>query len=173
MGENDSGQSHHELIDELIEKRKEISLGGGQKRIDSQHAKGKLTARERILQLLDEGSFHEIDAYWTHRHTDFGMDENRYEGDSVVVGYGKIDGRECCSLATYGIDDHNGIVPLIMRFLQDMGAQETIIVLYFGIIYIAQDPIILQVAWIRWNGYGRPNNSRWHKCIRRRGGLGI
>ncbi len=89
-------QTHQELIEELKQKREKISLGGGQKRIDSQHAKGKLTARERILQLVDEGSFHEIDAYWTHRHTDFEMDDKRYEGDSVVVGYGKIDGRMVC-----------------------------------------------------------------------------
>ena len=71
-------------------------MGGGQKRIDSQHAKGKQTARERILQLLDEGSFHEIDSYWTHRHSDFDMEDQRFEGDSVVVGYGKIDGRMVC-----------------------------------------------------------------------------
>ena len=96
MSQNNKKIDHAELIEELVEKRKQISLGGGQKRIDSQHAKGKLTARERILQLVDEGSFHEIDAYWTHRHTDFGMDEQRYEGDSVVVGYGKIDGRMVC-----------------------------------------------------------------------------
>jgi len=89
-------QTHHEMIEELQQKREKISLGGGQKRIDAQHAKGKLTARERILQLVDEGSFHEIDAYWTHRHTDFGMEDKRFEGDSVVVGYGKIDGRMVC-----------------------------------------------------------------------------
>ena len=96
MPEKPKNPSHAELIEELVEKRKQISLGGGQKRVDTQHAKGKLTARERILQLLDAGSFYEIDAYWTHRHTDFGMGEQRYEGDSVVVGYGKIDGRMVC-----------------------------------------------------------------------------
>ncbi|MEW6717275.1 MAG: acyl-CoA carboxylase subunit beta [Chloroflexota bacterium] len=84
---------------ELVEKRKAIQLGGGEDKIESQHAKGKQTARERILSLLDEGSFREIDAYWTHRHTDFGMDEQRYPGDSVVVGYGKIDGRMVCVFA--------------------------------------------------------------------------
>jgi acetyl-CoA carboxylase carboxyltransferase component len=88
--------AHQELIDELIQKREEIKLGGGQERIDAQRAKGKQTARERIVQLLDKGSFREIDAYWTHRHTDFGMDKKRYKGDAVVIGYGKIDGRMVC-----------------------------------------------------------------------------
>ena len=88
--------TQQDLIDELVEKRKQIKLGGGQKRIDSQHTKGKQTARERITQLLDEGSFREIDAYLTHRHSDFGMEKKRYEGDAVVIGYGKIDGRMVC-----------------------------------------------------------------------------
>jgi acetyl-CoA carboxylase carboxyltransferase component len=96
MADDVKCQNSQKLIEELVETRERISLGGGQKRIDSQHAKGKLTARERILQLVDEGSFNEIDAYWTHRHTDFGMGEQRYEGDSVVVGFGKIDGRMVC-----------------------------------------------------------------------------
>ncbi len=96
MDEESNDQSHRDLIEELVEKREQIKQGGGQKRIDSQHAKGKLTARERIHQLLDPGTFHEIDAYWTHRHADFGMDKKRYAGDSVVVGYGKIDGRMVC-----------------------------------------------------------------------------
>jgi len=88
--------THQELIDELIQKREMIKLGGGQKKIDVQHAKGKQTARERITQLLDKGSFREIDSYLTHRHSDFGMDERRFEGDAVVTGYGKIDGRMVC-----------------------------------------------------------------------------
>ena len=96
MDQEKRDQTYQELIDELIEKRAKIRLGGGQERIDSQHAKGKQTARERILQLLDKGSFREIDAYLTHRHTDFGMEEKRYEGDAVVIGYGKIDGRMVC-----------------------------------------------------------------------------
>ena len=90
---------HQSLITELEEARQKIAKGGGQKRIDAQHAKGKQTARERILQLLDEGSFREVDAYWTHRHSDFGMNEKRYSGDSVVVGFGKIDGRMVCVYA--------------------------------------------------------------------------
>jgi acetyl-CoA/propionyl-CoA carboxylase carboxyl transferase subunit len=87
---------HQDLISELHERREKLKQGGGPKRIEAQHGKGKLTARERLSRLLDDGSFHEIDAYVTHRHTDFGMDENRYPGDSVVVGFGKIDGRPVC-----------------------------------------------------------------------------
>jgi len=96
MDQEHEDQSHQELIDELKEKREKIKLGGGQKRIESQHAKGKQTARGRIAQLLDEGTFREVDAYLTHRHSDFGMDKKRYEGDAVVIGYGKIDGRMVC-----------------------------------------------------------------------------
>jgi acetyl-CoA carboxylase carboxyltransferase component len=96
MNPDSQDKEHDELIEELAEKRARIRMGGGQKRIDAQHAKGKRTARERINELLDPGSFHEIDAHWTHRHTEFGMQEKRYPGDSVVVGYGKIDGRMVC-----------------------------------------------------------------------------
>ncbi len=87
---------HQALIKELKEWREKIQQAGGAKRIEAQHAKGKLAARERILRLLDEGSFQEIDAYMTHRHSDFGMDEHRHPGDSVVVGFGKIGGRAVC-----------------------------------------------------------------------------
>lgn len=90
---------HEALIKELKEQREKIKQGGGPKRIEAQHAKGKLTARERITRLLDEGSFQEIDAYMTHRHTDFGMDQKRYPGDSVVAGFGKINGRVMCVYA--------------------------------------------------------------------------
>ncbi len=90
---------HANLIARLIEQRKKIQQGGGQARIDAQHSKGKLTARERILKLLDEGTFQEIDAYITHRHSDFGMADQRYPGDSVVIGFGKIDGRRVCVAA--------------------------------------------------------------------------
>ena len=96
MAEEGKDPTPEELIDELTQKRAEIKQGGGEKRIEAQHVKGKQTARERIHQLLDEGTFHEIDAYWTHRHSDFGMGEKRHEGDSVVIGYGKIDGRMVC-----------------------------------------------------------------------------
>ena len=80
-------------IKQLLEKRVEAKLGGGQKRIDSQHAKGKLTARERIEILLDEGSFEEFDMFVTHRCTDFDMQNQIFLSDGVVTGYGTIDGR--------------------------------------------------------------------------------
>ncbi len=80
-------------IKELLAKREQAKLGGGQKRIDSQHAKGKLTARERIDLLLDEGSFEEFDMFVTHRCTDFGLENEQYMSDGVVTGYGTIDGR--------------------------------------------------------------------------------
>ena len=80
-------------IQELLEKRNEARLGGGQKRIDSQHAKGKMTARERIALLLDEGSFEETDMFVTHRTVDFGLDKQQFLGDGVVTGHGTIDGR--------------------------------------------------------------------------------
>lgn len=77
----------------LKAKLKEGKLGGGQQRIDQQHKKGKLTARERIECLMDEGSFEEIGALVTHRSIDFGMGEQKYYGDGVVTGHGTIDGR--------------------------------------------------------------------------------
>ncbi len=89
-------RTHEALIKELQQQQKKARMGGGQARIDAQHAKGKLTARERVEQLVDEGTFQEIDSYWTHRHQDFGLDEKKIAGDSVVVGFGKIDGRVVC-----------------------------------------------------------------------------
>jgi len=77
----------------LIQKREEAALGGGQARIDAQHKKGKLTARERIQLLVDEGTFCEIGAFVTHRSTDFGMEKQQFLGDGVVTGYGKVNGR--------------------------------------------------------------------------------
>jgi len=83
-----------EKIQELIDKRAEARLGGGEKAIEKQHAKGKYTARERIAQLLDEGSFEELDMFVTYRCTNFGMGEKKHPlGDGVVTGYGTIDGR--------------------------------------------------------------------------------
>ena len=83
----------HDIIDQLADKRGAACLGGGQKRIDSQHAKGKLSARERIELLLDAGSFEEWDMFKEHRCTDFGMAEQQVPGDGVVTGYGTINGR--------------------------------------------------------------------------------
>jgi propionyl-CoA carboxylase beta chain len=79
---------------ELLERRvAESEQGGGEKRVKAQHAKGKLSARERLDLLLDEGSFVEFDRFVVHRSTDFGLDQEHYYGDGVVTGYGRIDGR--------------------------------------------------------------------------------
>lgn len=77
----------------LKQKREEALLGGGKARIESQHKKGKLTARERLHFLMDEGSFQEIGMLVAHRSTDFGMENEKYPGDGVVTGYGTINGR--------------------------------------------------------------------------------
>ncbi|HEY0582370.1 MAG TPA: acyl-CoA carboxylase subunit beta [Chloroflexota bacterium] len=82
-----------EKIEHLRELREQASLGGGERRIEAQHAKGKLTARERIDLLLDPGSFVEIDQFVSHRSTSFGLDNEHYYGDGVVTGYGRVDGR--------------------------------------------------------------------------------
>lgn len=80
-------------IKKLIDLRNEAKLGGGQKRIDKQHEQGKLTARERIETLLDDGSFEELDMFVTHRCSNFGLEKTKYKGDGVVTGHGTIDGR--------------------------------------------------------------------------------
>ena len=85
--------SIEEKVERLSKLRAEAKLGGGQRRIEQQHARGKLTARERIALLLDEGTFEELDAFVTHRSTEFGLDDQHYLGDAVVTGYGQIDGR--------------------------------------------------------------------------------
>lgn len=77
----------------LKQKRAEANLGGGKARIESQHKKGKLTARERLHFLMDEGSFQEIGMLVAHRSTDFGMENEQYPGDGVITGYGTISGR--------------------------------------------------------------------------------
>ncbi len=82
-----------ENIEKLVERRAKARLGGGAKRIDAQHAKGKLTARERLALLLDEGSFEEYDMFVQHRCTNFGMEKSHTDGDGVVTGCGTIDGR--------------------------------------------------------------------------------
>ncbi len=85
--------STQEKIKKLIDLRAEAKLGGGLKRIQSQHRKGKFTARERIELLLDEGSFEEFDMFVTHRCTNFGIEKTKFLGDGVVTGSGTIDGR--------------------------------------------------------------------------------
>ena len=84
----------HDLNQDLLRRREMVRRGGGPEAVHKQHEKGKLTARERIDRLLDPGSFEEVDPYITHRHTAFGLDEKRCPGDSVVVGFGRIDGRK-------------------------------------------------------------------------------
>ena len=82
-----------DILQELEDRRADARLGGGEKRIAAQHSKGKLTARERIDLLLDEGSFEEFDMFVAHRCTDFGMEQDRPAGDGVVTGWGTINGR--------------------------------------------------------------------------------
>jgi len=85
--------SNQEKIKELIDLREQAKLGGGPKRIETQHKKGKYTARERIEMLVDEGSFEEFDMFVSHRCIDFGLEKESYLSDGVVTGYGTIDGR--------------------------------------------------------------------------------
>ena len=80
-------------LDQLRTLRDEAQQGGGAQRIDQQHARGKLLARERLDLLLDDGSFTELDAFVTHRASEFGLDQERYLGDGVITGFGRIDGR--------------------------------------------------------------------------------
>ena len=82
-----------DILEELERRRDQARLGGGQKRIDAQHAKGKLTARERVDLLLDEESFEEMDMFVEHRCAEFGMDKQSFPGDSVVTGSGTVNGR--------------------------------------------------------------------------------
>lgn len=82
------------ILEQVEARRAEARAGGGQRRIDAQHGKGKLTARERIEVLLDEDSFEEYDMYVTHRCVDFGMDSQKVAGDGVVTGWGTINGRQ-------------------------------------------------------------------------------
>ena len=82
-----------DILKKLEEKREQARAGGGKKRVDSQHKKGKLTARERLEMLLDPDSFEEWDMFMEHRCTDFGMNEQTIPGDGVVTGYGTINGR--------------------------------------------------------------------------------
>lgn len=85
--------NRQDKVKQLIELREKAKLGGGEKRIDAQHKKGKLTARERIDILLDEGSFEEYDMFVTHRTEDFGLGDQKFLSDGVITGHGTIDGR--------------------------------------------------------------------------------
>jgi propionyl-CoA carboxylase beta chain len=83
----------YEKINELYDRRREVELGGGDERIEKQHEKGKLTARERIELLVDEGTFVELNPFIEHRSRDFGLEGKKGPGDGVVTGYGKVNGR--------------------------------------------------------------------------------
>src|SRR5690242_7535152 len=85
--------STRDKLEQLEKRRAESEQGGGADRLKAQHAKGKLSARERLDTLLDEGSFVELDRFVTHRSTDFGLDKQLFYGDGVVTGHGQIDGR--------------------------------------------------------------------------------
>src|SRR5687767_7848096 len=85
--------SQQKKYEELDRKNQEALLGGGEKRIEQQHAKSKLTARERVQLLMDEGTFEELGKFVMHRSKDFGLDKEYYLGDGVVTGYGKVNGR--------------------------------------------------------------------------------
>ena len=95
--------SENRLVDEKIQALNEMRLdsqkGGGQQRIDQQHSRGKLTPRERINLLMDQGTFQELDAFVTHRSTDFGLEDRKFLGDAVVTGYGMVDGRQIFAYA--------------------------------------------------------------------------
>src|SRR5262249_43357528 len=92
-GDRNAVSANDQQLNRLRQLRQESRLGGGEKRVEQQHERGKLTARERLDLLLDPGSFVEIDAFVTHRASDFGLDQERYLGDGVVTGHGRIDGR--------------------------------------------------------------------------------
>src|SRR5256885_17088157 len=87
-----------EKVAELQRLKAEAMLGGGVKRIETQHKKGKLTARERLDLLLDTGTFNELDMFVTHRSSDFWLDEQKIPGDGGVTGYGQNDGRLACGV---------------------------------------------------------------------------
>ena len=91
--------SNQDQLDELNRRKEQAALGGGQRRIDAQHQRGKFTARERIDILVDQGSFEEFDPLVTHRSSDFGVDQQAYPGDSVVTGFARIESRSVCVFA--------------------------------------------------------------------------
>ena len=86
-------------LETLQQMRQQAYKGGGQQRIDQQHSRGKLTARERLARLMDEGTFQEIDSFVTHRSTDFGLADRKFLGDAVITGYGRADGRQVFAFA--------------------------------------------------------------------------
>src|SRR6202158_6106841 len=100
MAEWPGGANIMEDIREKLEPRRASArIGGGQARIDAQHKRGKLTARERLELLMDKGSFEEFDMFVEHRATDFGMDKSKISGDGVVTGWGTVNGRTVFAFA--------------------------------------------------------------------------
>jgi len=94
LTEDISARVIDQKLADLAELRQRAQMGGGQNRIDQQHSRGKLTARERLALLMDDGTFQEMDSFVTHRTTDFGLADNKFLGDAVVTGYGRVDGRQ-------------------------------------------------------------------------------
>src|SRR6185437_5684311 len=92
-GESGRADVMKDILDKLEKRRGEARLGGGKARIEAQHKRGKLTARERIELLLDKGSFEELDMFVQHRSSDFGMEKTKIPGDGVVTGWGTVNGR--------------------------------------------------------------------------------
>jgi propionyl-CoA carboxylase beta chain len=88
--------SIEQRLEDLNRRKEQAAQGGGQRRIQAQHDRGKFTARERINMLADQGSFEEFGSLVLHRATDFGVDQQQYPGDSVVTGFAKIEGRPVC-----------------------------------------------------------------------------
>src|SRR5271169_4697371 len=87
------GKAMKDILDRLEQRRDDARLGGGKARIEAQHQRGKLTARERIELLLDKGSFEELDMFVEHRSHEFGMERTKIPGDGVVTGWGTVNGR--------------------------------------------------------------------------------
>src|SRR6202521_6480535 len=88
-----------DILDKLEKRREQARLGGGEARIEAQHKRGKLTARERIELLLDKGSFEELDMFVEHRSAEFGMEKSKITGDGVVTGFGTVNGRTVFAFA--------------------------------------------------------------------------
>src|ERR1700735_5770185 len=88
-----------DILDRLEDRRESARRGGGEKRIEAQHKRGKLTARERVELLMDRDSFQEIDMFVEHRSTDFGMEKSHVAGDGVVTGFGTVNGRTVFTFA--------------------------------------------------------------------------
>src|SRR4026209_1012312 len=88
-----------DILDTLEERRAGAKFGGGEKRIEAQHARGKLTARERLELLMDKGSFEEFDMFVEHRSAEFGMEKSRIPGDGAVTGWGTVNGRTVFAFA--------------------------------------------------------------------------